>query len=204
MKLLLFVAVCLLAASTEAYKLSCQYEIINYDFAGQQIYNCYGDLINDGDLYNINSVVGDHHAGKSNIDVQALYFTPSHTTLMAQIPNNFGRFFPNIKAFTAVDAGITSISAANLQQFPQLIELELWRNRLTSLSADLFKYSSKLQRISFTQNLITNVGTNILAPLTQIKQAEFMDNVCIDAGAYSEKTFRYLKESLEANCPPLK
>lgn len=132
---------CLLAASTEAYILSCSFDNLEYLIANEPLYSCFGTLKPDGDTNNINSVVGTHLSGKSNNDIQGFMFS-SVSEPTARILINLGKLFPNIKAFFAVGRGITTISTADLQQFLQLLQIELNKNQLL-LSARICSSSTR-------------------------------------------------------------
>lgn len=193
--------VCFLVAMTQGLQIQCNFYFNTYEFesVGPQVYSCSGTFVAYGDQSAVVSVNGDHMSGKSNANVEGLNIYNE-----VGLPRNIAQFFPNLKALELKKVGLKTISAADLQPFPQLMHFEAWGNKLTSLDSDLFKFNPKVQFIGLNENLIANVGANFFSYLPAVKQIQLLDNVCISSFAWTEKTWAKLKAELPILCPPLK
>lgn len=171
--------------------------MLNLYIAGD-VYQCRATVRHTGSGRILDEVFGDHlSGGKSNADVEHLSLWNQN---MNFIPLGIGSIFPAIKAISWYNSKLLTISADDLQQFPNLIFLGLWMNNLVTLDGDLFKFTPTLQLIDFDGNQIENVGRNLLSDLKNLTVADFSSNFCIDAFAYKAEDIPGLIVKLEDQC----
>lgn len=117
-------------------------------------------------------------------------------------PKQLERYLPNLIIFHLWDCGISSISSDDLAPWPDLMQLSLDTNRITTLDGDLFQHSPKLVKIELNFNLIRGVGADLLSNLNELRYASFVENPCINAYAATPHQLEALKAKLVNPCEP--
>lgn len=139
------------------------------------MYKCLATLIDDGNP-DITSVTGTQLDGRSTSDV--LFFqNKNYDVSLKKIPSNFGSYFPSLTAIYFV-VELETITASDLQPFPNLVFLNLQGNRLRRVDGDLFKYNPKLYTIYLSANSIEYVGEGIFDGLNELFAIYFAYNPC--------------------------
>lgn len=103
---------------------------------------------------------------------------------------------------------ISSISANDLAQFPDLEVFESSYNPITRLPSDLFRYNPKLKEIMFrgskdvpsTNNSINEIGKNLLDGLVNLTRAGFLRHKCINFAALNKTEVLTLNQILSFLC----
>lgn len=100
---------------------------------------------------------------------------------------------------------LKSISAADLEQFPNLVFLEVSGSPLTSLDGDLFKYNPNMRYIYLYQNQIQHVGLDLVKNLNNLQALYMHGNPCTheDTYTFDRKGTLKLNDELPLMCPPL-
>jgi hypothetical protein len=182
--------------------MNCRYSIGNY--LGQHItniYTCSGSLLRTGDKVNIEEVTGGHMAGKTNNDVDALYY--GNQMDLTFIPQNSTSFFPNLKVFVVNRCGLKVVNGADLKQFgPGLNFMSLNFNLIEQVSHDLFEFLPNLIFLDMDANGIRHIGHDAFDAIPKLSTLLF-NNLCIvvtignNATAVANKKFE-----MSLKCPP--
>lgn len=139
--------------------------------------------------------------GRSDADVEVLQ--TSNDRQLNRIPLGFGNFFPSLMLVDWFRGNLTTIAADHLEQFPNLIMLNLEHNSLVSLDGDLFRHLNKLQWIAISNNLLLHAGHGLLDDLDDLTTAHFELNPCISFFAGTPERMQELRTELTIRCPPL-
>lgn len=87
----------------------------------------------------LDAIVGRHKPLKDNYNVDGLILRQSNSKIFYQ---GIGKFFPNLYSLAWQHGNLKSITARDLEAFPNLKNLDLSFNSLVTLDSDLFKYTS--------------------------------------------------------------
>lgn len=113
------------------------------------------------------------------------------------------RFFPNLVVIDVANTKFQTISAEDLQPFPNLVYLNSIGNALISLDGDLFKYTRKLKYLTIYDSQLQHVGYNLLTGLDDLQEADFRSNPCSGMYATTKEGIEVLNRELPISCPPL-
>lgn len=142
----------------------------------ERVYTCVANVTFSGSAA-LENVTGVHQPELSIDDVEFLYIGYQNLPLL---PEGIGLFFKNLRALLFQDTGMLSISAADLQPFPQLEVLIMWGNNLTSLDGDLFSFTPLMKYIDLRYNQIQHIGQDLVTSLNNLECLALQGNVCID------------------------
>lgn len=145
-------------------------------------------------------VKGDHLPGKNNLHVEAFDLQNQD---LRQIPSEVGIFFPYLRILQWFNSNLWSLSATDLQQFPNLILLIVSKNKITTLDSDVFRFTPRLISINFENNLLFHVGENMLGNLRYLTKAYFRSNPCYNDFEVTANGIKQLNTKLPIACPPL-
>lgn len=174
-----FVVLASMLTASNGVTIDCQYIIGFWGPGAHNLYSCQGTVTDDGGDV-ITSVTGTLDAGKSLSDVQFFNLvTLDHVVHIYKLPSNFGTIFPGLLGFSWSNSQLRTITAADLQPFPNLTRLEINYNFIRHLDGDLFKYNPKLIDIEMYGNYIESVGKGIFSGLTALQYIEYFSNICI-------------------------
>lgn len=160
------------------------------------VYTCKPTLANTNND-RLTSVSGNHMFLKNNNDVLAIDI---YNSGLQFFPRNVEAFFPNTIVFYLIMNSITTISNHHLLPFPRLVNLHLFKNRITYLESNLFSGLNSLKYVSFADNYINNVGLEINFPSTG--EIYFQHNECIDMNAITASQITSLRFNLMLKCSP--
>lgn len=195
MKLLLVIAA---TFTTEALQFDCDFRFHTPAFF-RTVYTCF-PTISLACSSNLESVTGVHQSGYTNDDVEYLFVADRKLSF---VPQGIEHFFNNLKGLQYSDTGILSISSNDLQPFPQLEYLVLFRNKLTSLDGDLFSNTPLLSQLYLNSNQIAHIGHNMVTNLDNLQMLFLGGNICIDRIAVGRAEVMELAPQLSVLCPPL-
>lgn len=189
-------ALFLLISCVKTLEIQCDFYLNTWFYIPNEVYTCTGTATHS-EKYEVTKIRGKHEGGKSNANVEALinFYQP-----ITAIPRNIAEFFPNLKGLNFDGCKISSISAEDLQPFPELISFSIYYNKIVSIDSDLFKNTPKLVYIGFDGNQLQHIGNNSIASLTMLQEANFRGNSCIDMKATSPEVLEELKLTLANNC----
>lgn len=196
--------VTIFVALTQAITFDCMFNVYN----GAVIGNQYGCLVHSlmyrasEDLQFLTNVTGNHLSGRSSTDVRRLIVNDQD--ILKRIPGQINDFFPIILSLELNNGNLEVLLAEDLKQFPNLIVLDIQRQKVKTLDGDSFSNTLWLQMINFNGNLLKNVGIGLLQGLSALNVASFQGNVCIDAQARNANEIPELNRKLLELCPPSK
>lgn len=191
-----FITLALLIPLAASFTANCVFESGSWVYAGS-VYYCQliGIKVETPDTW-ITGVDGTHYDGKSNNDVDAISIEYSPNCLF--MPKGIEKFFSNVKALALTDSGLKAITADDLRPFPKLIDLQLYRNQLTTVGPGLLANNPKLINVYFHENRIRSISADLFDPIENLRHASFSENICINAEASTPEEFVALgKEVLE-------
>lgn len=176
----------------------CAYKTVDILTVGK-VYRCSPRVKFVGESRHLGRVLGVHQLGKTHKDVDYLEIFNQHLPF---IPNNLS-FFKNLKGLEFYNSNLTTISAGDLQPFPQLLLFLANNNRLVSIDGDLFKHTPLLRWISFSYNQIHHVGHDLVKNLNHLESLWFNNNPCVDLFSLNGKRDDILRinDRLPIFCP---
>lgn len=196
---------CLLVATflvfqTGAFNINCKFRNVDFEIVtlGTE-YTCLAAVIPTG-YANIQRITGNHEPEKVDDDVKALQI---HFQNMAFIPAGIAEYLKYLTVIEIFNSKLQSISAGDLQPFPQLLKLDLSYNNIVTLDGDLFSLNPKLRWISITGNQIEHIGHGLVTFLNDLTAIFLDSNVCINQSARNRNEVLQLGGQLSDLCPPL-
>lgn len=147
----------------------------------------------------LSRVGGRHQPGRinENVVLLAVYFQ----TVVNRIPRKIDEFFPKIRGFQWFGGSLESVSAEDFNQFPQLVVLNIQRNKLMTLDSDLFLNTPLLELVEFSENSIESIGPDLLTNLDRLKNVFLEHNICVNRNAYNREDVLELIRILPFLCP---
>jgi len=196
--LLAFVISTLLAISSADMYLECN--LAEQKFVIGTVLNCAGNASFFGDSFDVTDVSGTD--GYNENSIQSLSIEQYRE--IDQIPKGIVKYFPQLFRLSLENCGLTSISAEDLEPFPELKMLNLFDNKIQSLDSDLFKFTPQLIYVGLSSNQIIYIGRELILPLKNIENFRIMDNICISKEVeHSNVTgVMELARELSQKCPP--
>lgn len=196
---LLFAAVPLIHGVT----IQCNFLDDYWNSIGDNEYTCIAVTItSDGNLTHVINITGNHESGKTDEDVKAFWIESNHKQF-TRLPKGVEKIFLNMIVFAWGYGALETLTADDLEPYPNLQRLDAYDNQLTSLDGDLFKHTPQLKYLHFRGNQLRHVGSGLLDGLHSLKRAYFEKNYCINVGAETPAQIRELKLILWNRCPPL-
>lgn len=157
----------------------CDYQILNRFVIGES-YNCIAKIIeNGGTTNNLINIFGTHQSGRTQ---ESVTFLRIDNQTVTTIPENSGRFLPNLQGIELWNTKLKTVTSKELQSLPQIRIFSSTLNDIEFLEENLFVYNLKLEWIIFNQNKIKTVGGNLFPStfdLSQITRADFRFNICV-------------------------
>lgn len=196
---LLFLFIIFTTSSTHGVIFDCYIENIPWIQIGQH-YACTPQISSSSTGSVLSKVKASHEFGKTNKDVKIL--SVSGQTAVDRIPSGINEFFPQIIGFQWLGGSLKTVSRQDFDQFPNLLAVNIQRNKLVIIDGDLFLNTPRLKFIGFSENLIKNVGHDLLADLDDLTGVHFQSNPCINRQAANSKQIRELVRLLPISCPP--
>lgn len=121
---------------------------------------------------------------------------------MPFFPKGIVSFFKNVHSLRFWQQNLVSLTAKDLEPFPNLLLLSLVGNKLTYLGGDLFSSNRHLQFLDFTGNDIQRIQHNLVTHLNNLEMMFFTANSCIDRSARTRAEVLELAPVLSILCPP--
>lgn len=177
----------------------CEFIIVEWTMI-EKAYACSPELIKSKNENTLESIRGEHMEGKSNEDVQFLYFQNLN---MSRLPKDIDKIFPNVEGIEFHNANLSTISADDLKPYPKLLVFSSYFNKIGSLDGDTFKYNPKLKWANFHSNQIKHVGHDLLKDLKDLEFVNFEKNPCINTYGDSAKKIQDINDQLPIKCPPI-
>lgn len=194
----LFLSAAILVVSTNAVLFHCEFGFF-YHWIISSHYYCATTVSFNGST-SVESVGGmeNHLEGKTNDDVGWLFMDRDYSPFF---PSGIERFFKNLKAITIVRAGLKSISASDLQPFPDLIYVHLDYNNLTAIDGNLFLFNPRLQVVYMGHNQLEYIGSDLVNHLNDLRLLDLRNNTCISKYAETRDRVMLLALELKNVCP---
>lgn len=172
-----------------------------------QVFFCNGVAEPSGNLASLVDITikGDV-AEKTYSDIEIMHIeatlSPLNYTPFTNIPSNMGKLMPKLTGVSFNFRMMSSVTAEDLKQFPNITYLVITNSRIASLDGDLFKYTPHIKALSLQGNQIESVGQNLLENLNDLQWANFLYNPCISFVAGITQELEWLKSNLTLECPP--
>lgn len=184
-------------AMVTAVRFDCIFEVRTYTAAGSA-YTCRPTVILTGSTA-LEIVTSVHQSGYVNDNVQSLWVQDQNLPFF---PQNIVNSFKNLKAILFLNINLLSITAEDLQHFPQLQQLEISHNDLKVLAGGLFSNTPLLMFINLGFNQIESIGHGLVTSLENLQYLYLNGNTCIDANADTQDAVKNLSTLLSDECPP--
>lgn len=164
--------------------------------------NVLNNFESTSDDFIINSVNGTHKEKMTNLDVRGFFISGEMEDKIVKVfPSNLSSFFPNLQRIHVKSCGLEKIDTENLQNFPNLIYLNLYYNKIKRLEQDLFKFNPKLSHITLESNLIEFIDYNEFDGLKKLTNLNLDRNKCIkDDAMGNRKKVLKLIEKIKEKC----
>jgi Leucine-rich repeat (LRR) protein len=144
---------------------------------------------------------GEKMTSKSSIStlsaIQGFYFNEGTVNFVPRVDDVPAR---NLKSLAIYHCHLKEIKREDLDQFPELEEIALFGNDLTTLPGNLFLGSRKIQRINLEFNNFKTIGEEVLEPLKSLTLAYIYSSGCVSFKANTRAEVETLKMKLKA-CP---
>lgn len=188
----------LLVVQTGAVYIHCNFENVDFVVIGTA-YSCQAVATLTGST-SIQSVTGSHQTGFMNNDVKAFRIWLQDLQFF---PSGIADYFRNLILIELFYTNVLSISAEDLQPFPNLLAFGFGYNRLVNVDADLFSFNPELQWIDLTANRIEHVDYDFVKHLSNLTALFMGANVCVERAAGNRFEVLELASDLLTLCPPL-
>ncbi|XP_037037358.1 uncharacterized protein LOC119075070 [Bradysia coprophila] len=184
--------------SVSAVYFECEYDYFRLgNIIGSQ-YSCHGMPRGGMDDPVVRGITGLHHTGRTNADVIGFYMY--HDKRMTFIPRGLTPFFTNMRALALLNCSLTNLGSDDMVGYHSLQALSLRENYIERIEPGFYQHVPNLLETNMFQNRLREVGHNILAPLVLLTGANFVDNYCINMSASDSNTLLALQNALNANC----
>lgn len=195
----LFIIITVYFSVSNALIFECNFSNKSWPYVGT-VYQCKAKLQKSDGLTDLHlqDVEGKHSKGMINSNVEALEVKNQDIN---RIPSNINAFFANIKALQWQKSKMLTITNDDLEQFPNLIYLDLESNLFTSLESELFSGTRHLAYISFSSNKLEQIGFGLLTGLDGLTEAWFQSNPCINRFETTQGRMSILNQLLSIECP---
>lgn len=177
--------------------ITCSYKKTNWKFIGEH-YQCQTTdlkVITVGE--HVENVIGDYSADHSNNDVKSISVDGQVCHHVPQFQN----FFVNIEGLQVMSSSLKAITKDDLEPFPKLKVLNLYKNELSSVPADLFVHTPLVKWINFNNNQIRSIGAQIF-DLAELEEIRFDGNLCLANEGSSAAEIEKLKQEVLTKCQP--
>jgi hypothetical protein len=125
----------------------------------------------------IDSVSGNHQAGKNNDNVEVV--DVFQRGRIFYFPQGLTNFFKNLKGIRIEATGLKEIHQSDLKDYSKLKALWLYGNNLEVLEENLFEFTPNLEWISVVNNKITHVDPHVFDKLVKLNTLYIYENPCI-------------------------
>ncbi|KAG5668291.1 hypothetical protein PVAND_016238 [Polypedilum vanderplanki] len=167
------------------------------------VYQCFTTNILASSSIYVTSITGKHLDQKNNSDVASLSIEGNWS--LPFFPRNYSNFFPNIKSIRIYHSAIETLYGDELNEFPQLVHLDIKYSYLKTISSRLFEKTPNMVDIWFGNSIIEKVGHDLFTPLdvTQLKALGFEEHQCINQGITNGSTIAIISliNELKEKCP---
>lgn len=145
--------------------LNCKYEMVAHYWG--PMYTCVGQnvVVDTFDTY-VTGAVGKHLDGRSDRDVEAIFFENQRTTF---IPLKFSTPFPNLVALRVQMSGLTTVNQTTFANQGRLRYIHLDNNKIEFIPKKTFYNLTNLEWISLGTNKIKVLNTDMLRGLTELR-----------------------------------
>lgn len=172
------------------------------------IYTCTPTIIAEGDPQIVTEIRGNHVGGRTNADVFGINIDGSAAAnaLRGFAPRGLANFFPNLQAYTVINAGVAEITREDLRGLRNLRQLQLNGNLIRVIPRDLLADNPLVSSISFNFNPLRHVAHYVFDHLPNLASLHFdsMRQVpqCHDEIARNRPAVLEMIFHIARNCPP--
>lgn len=187
-------------SSSDSVVLNCTFVDVAVRFRLTNIYSCQAEVIRTGDELVVETVMGTHSPGKSNLDVKSIEFVQQNTD---KLYRKIESFFPNLEGIFVHKSGLKVITKEDVNVFPKLRQLDLFLNSVEEIDGNLFEQNPLIEAFSVFSNPIRSVGYNIFDHLTLLETVHLVNGKCISDRADSNRDrVKNIMFNLTVKCPP--
>ncbi|KAG5668068.1 hypothetical protein PVAND_016024 [Polypedilum vanderplanki] len=146
---------------------------------------------------------GKHSSGKTNENVQWLYFKNCEFT---DFPKSFQEVFPNLISICITLSTLNNIDREHIKNWRNLTQIHIAKCQIKYLKGDLFRGLKNLRHISFFGNEIEEIEPDVFDGLKNLELLDLRKNSNIDICFYkNEKSTNFLEEiknEIKLKCSP--
>jgi hypothetical protein len=187
-------------SSSSSFHIQCRFNANSWWEQLGYIYNCEVTSSSLMTGLNVTQISGIHLQGRSDFDVQGIFFM-TNCAHVNTIPRNVRDFFPNLIAINMRGCGINSLNGDELQPYENLLSFSLTNSLgFVHIPGHLFVSTPHMLAVAFDNNRINRVGRDLLSNLRHLQAASFFSNVCINNGAFNMAQVVGLIEDLRQRC----
>jgi len=139
------------------------------------------------------------HDSKTNDDV--LNFHAQDKTIQF-FPKDLSKFFKNLKKITMVKCQLKEIHQSDLKDFPNLIYIDMFGNKIEVIEEGLFDYNANLEVISISNNKLIHIDPNVFDHLNKLRYFIFSFVPCVGLKNiyYSKDEIHEALKSVKPRC----
>jgi len=171
-----------LFGSTQSVSFECQFTRNGWGPLGE-IYKCEVQNtvnITSPDAAQIDSITGTHLPGYNNDNVESFHI--SYQDQVHYFPRGLNNFFKNLREIAIRTTGLKEVHQSDLKDFPKLLNLHLWNNKIEILEKNLFEFNPNLDYIFLESNKISHIDPNVFDKLLKLNDLWLRSNTCINMG----------------------
>jgi Leucine rich repeat len=127
--------------------------------------------------------------------IQGLYCYSLTVNFVPRIGDELAK---HLKSLVIDWCHLKEIKQEDLEQFPELVEISLHGNDLTTLPGNLFDRNRKIEKFDLGYNKFKTIGAEVLEPLKSLTIAYIWSAGCVSFVAFNQNQVDPLKEKLKA------
>lgn len=183
-------------SSATAINFQCWFKLTYYRGL-PSTYICSVTSWSDVDNKILTAVNGNHHRGRTNLDVKGILFDLRGKNL-DYLPMGIEDFFPNLLAYSVFRGVISNYTGNEFFPFKNLELIAIHETPLEFLPGNLFSKNKNLKTI-YLMNKVKLVGSGFLDGLNKLEYVMFSE-ICLNDSASTASEIESLKEKLREHC----
>lgn len=153
------------------------------------------------DCRDITGVRGFHLSGKTNSDVNHIYY---QAKTVYYLPRGVTKYFQNIERVHISNGNLKEITKENLKEFgDKLKKLEIIAgNQVEVIESDLFIYNKNVELVKIQNNKIKHIANGAFDHLEKLKELHLSGNSCTSSSddASDRTKIAAVVTNVEKNC----
>lgn len=148
----------------------------------------------------IAGIRGFHSIGKTNDDVQTIYYQSKTVTYF---PRGITKYFKNIDHVHLHTTNLKEITKEDLKEFGEKLKIiKLYSVQIEIIEADLFTYNKNLELIYLKSNKIKHIANGVFDHLDKLSELYLAGNPCTSSADDADVRSKLITviRSVEGNC----